>query len=89
MLLHITPQMVRQESGYRIQIAILATLSQDRVRAPITSDMNHECDFQHLTFAGYRVPFYIISPWTWRRNVFTEHADHNSHILIVGVLIIL
>jgi phospholipase C len=83
MLLHITPQMVRQESGYRIQIAILTTLSQGRVRAPITSDMNHECDFQHLTFAGYRVPFYITSPWTRGGKVFTEHADHNSHILFV------
>ena len=83
MLLRITLQMVQQDSGYRIQITILATLSQDRVRAPITSDMNHECDFQHLTFAGYRVPFYITSPWTRCGNVFTEHADHNSHILFV------
>jgi phospholipase C len=76
--------MVRQESGYRIQIAILATLSQDRVKDPITPDMNHECDFYYLTFTGYRVPFYIISPWTRSGNVSTEHADHNSHILFVG-----
>jgi phospholipase C len=84
MLLRITLQMVQQESGYRIQITILATLSQDRVRAPISPDMNHDCGLQHLTFTGYRAPFYIISPWTRDGNVFTEHADHNSHILFVG-----
>lgn len=27
---------------------------------------------------GFRVPFYIISPWTRGGNVFTEHADHTS-----------
>ncbi|KAI8801781.1 phosphoesterase family-domain-containing protein [Cladochytrium replicatum] len=30
---------------------------------------------------GFRLPFYIISPWTRGGNVFTEHCDHNSQIL--------
>ncbi|KAK3940216.1 putative phospholipase [Diplogelasinospora grovesii] len=36
---------------------------------------------------GFRLPFYIISPWTRSTcsggTVFTEHADHNSQILFV------
>lgn len=32
---------------------------------------------------GFRVPMYIISPWTRRGGVFTEHADHNSQLLFV------
>ncbi|KAJ9604008.1 hypothetical protein H2200_011530 [Cladophialophora chaetospira] len=32
---------------------------------------------------GYRLPFYIISPWTRGGNVFTEKSDHNSQILFV------
>lgn len=32
---------------------------------------------------GFRLPFYIVSPWTRNGNVFTEHADHNSQILFV------
>ncbi|KAJ3092502.1 hypothetical protein HK100_006929, partial [Physocladia obscura] len=32
---------------------------------------------------GYRLPFYIVSPWTRGGNVFTEHADHNSQILFI------
>jgi phospholipase C len=32
---------------------------------------------------GFRVPFYIISPWTRGGSVFTEHADHNSQILFI------
>ncbi|RMZ79485.1 hypothetical protein DV738_g3307, partial [Chaetothyriales sp. CBS 135597] len=32
---------------------------------------------------GFRVPFYIISPWTRGGNVFTEKADHVSQILFV------
>jgi phospholipase C len=35
---------------------------------------------------GYRLPFYIISPWTRGGHVFTEHADHNSQIMFVGEL---
>ncbi|KAJ9133694.1 Phosphoesterase-domain-containing protein [Pleurostoma richardsiae] len=37
------------------------------------------------TFAGpgFRLPFYIISPWTRGGAVFTEHADHNSQIMFV------
>jgi phospholipase C len=37
------------------------------------------------TFAGpgYRLPFYIISPWTRGGNVFTEKSDHNSQIMFV------
>ena len=32
---------------------------------------------------GFRLPFYIISPWTRDGSVFTEHADHNSQIMFV------
>lgn len=32
---------------------------------------------------GFRVPFYIISPWTRGGSVFTEHADHNSQIMFI------
>ena len=32
---------------------------------------------------GFRLPFYIISPWTRGGHVFTERADHNSQILFV------
>lgn len=37
------------------------------------------------TFAGpgFRVPFYIISPWTRNGGVYTEHADHNSQLLFI------
>ncbi|ETI23478.1 hypothetical protein G647_05280 [Cladophialophora carrionii CBS 160.54] len=37
------------------------------------------------TFAGpgFRLPFYIISPWTRGGNVFTEKSDHNSQIMFV------
>ncbi|KAJ5970336.1 uncharacterized protein N7479_000254 [Penicillium vulpinum] len=36
-----------------------------------------------FTGPGFRVPFYIISPWTRGGRVFTERADHNSQILFV------
>lgn len=32
---------------------------------------------------GFRVPFYMISPWTRGNRVFTERADHNSQILLI------
>lgn len=32
---------------------------------------------------GFRLPFYIVSPWTRGGSVFTEHSDHNSQILFV------
>ncbi|KAI9717574.1 MAG: hypothetical protein M1828_007135 [Chrysothrix sp. TS-e1954] len=32
---------------------------------------------------GFRVPFYIISPWTRGPNVYVEHADHTSQIMFV------
>ncbi|PNY26837.1 Non-hemolytic phospholipase C [Tolypocladium capitatum] len=32
---------------------------------------------------GFRLPFYIISPWTRNGGVYTEHADHSSQILFV------
>lgn len=32
---------------------------------------------------GYRLPFYIISPWTRGSHVFTEHADHNSQNMFI------
>ena len=50
--------------------------------------LNVENDvFGHLgqtyTGPGFRVPFYIVSPWTRGGHVFTEHADHNSQIMFV------
>ncbi|KEF56329.1 phospholipase C [Exophiala aquamarina CBS 119918] len=40
---------------------------------------------QTYTGPGFRVPFYIVSPWTRTKTgaVFTEHADHNSQILFI------
>ena len=35
------------------------------------------------TGPGFRLPFYIVSPWTRGGNVFTEHADHNSQIMFI------
>lgn len=37
------------------------------------------------TFAGpgFRLPFYIISPWTRNGGVFTGHSDHNSQIMFI------
>lgn len=35
------------------------------------------------TGPGFRVPFYIISPWTRRGGVFTEMAAHESQILFL------
>ncbi|OJJ45717.1 hypothetical protein ASPZODRAFT_159969 [Penicilliopsis zonata CBS 506.65] len=32
---------------------------------------------------GFRLPFYMISPWTRGNRVFTERADHNSQILFL------
>ncbi|KAG4438159.1 hypothetical protein IFR05_006370 [Cadophora sp. M221] len=32
---------------------------------------------------GFRLPFYIVSPWTRGGRVFTEHSDHNSQIKFV------
>jgi phospholipase C len=32
---------------------------------------------------GFRLPFYIVSPFTRGGNVFTEHADHNSQIMFI------
>lgn len=32
---------------------------------------------------GFRVPFYVISPWTRGANVFTEPADHTSQIMFL------
>lgn len=34
-------------------------------------------------FLGFRVPFYMISPWTRGNRIFTERADHNSQILFL------
>lgn len=35
------------------------------------------------TGPGFRLPFYIVSPWTRGGNVYVEHADHNSQIKFV------
>ncbi|GJN83034.1 hypothetical protein PLIIFM63780_006580 [Purpureocillium lilacinum] len=32
---------------------------------------------------GFRLPFYIISPWTRNGGVYTEHIDHNSQIMFI------
>jgi phospholipase C len=39
---------------------------------------------QILNVLGFRLPFYIISPWTRGGNVFVEHADHISQLKFVG-----
>jgi phospholipase C len=39
---------------------------------------------QVYTGPGFRLPFYIISPWTRGGNVFTERSDHVSQIKFVG-----
>ena len=38
---------------------------------------------QAPTGPGFRVPFYIVSPWTRKGGVFTEHAAHESQILFL------
>jgi phospholipase C len=39
----------------------------------------------HLPWGlGFRLPFYIISPWTRGGHVFVENADHISQIKFVG-----
>ncbi|GAB7351733.1 hypothetical protein MBLNU459_g2318t1 [Dothideomycetes sp. NU459] len=35
------------------------------------------------TGPGFRLPFYIVSPWTRGGHVYTEHADHTSQIKFV------
>ena len=35
------------------------------------------------TGPGFRLPFYIVSPWTRGGHVYVEHADHNSQIKFV------
>jgi phospholipase C len=35
------------------------------------------------TGPGFRLPFYIISPWTRGGNVYVEHADHSSQIKFI------
>lgn len=35
------------------------------------------------TGPGFRLPFYIISPWTRGGNVYVEHSDHISQIKFV------
>lgn len=32
---------------------------------------------------GFRLPFYMVSPWTRGGHVFTEHSDHNSQIMFI------
>ncbi|WFD34154.1 phospholipase C [Malassezia cuniculi] len=32
---------------------------------------------------GFRLPFYIVSPWTRRGGVFTEHSAHESQIMFL------
>ena len=36
-----------------------------------------------LTSIGFRVPFFIVSPWTRGGAVFTEPADHISQLLFM------
>ena len=38
---------------------------------------------QVYTGPGFRLPFYIISPFTRGGSVFTEHSDHNSQLLFL------
>jgi len=46
------------------------------------NDPYGEFDYTY-TGPGFRLPFYIVSPWTRGGNVYTENADHNSQILFV------
>lgn len=36
-----------------------------------------------FTGPGFRVPFYIISPWTRKGGVYVEHADHTSQMQFI------
>lgn len=36
-----------------------------------------------FTGPGFRVPFYIISPWTRKGGVYVEHADHTSQLQFI------
>ncbi|OCK82157.1 putative non-hemolytic phospholipase C precursor [Lepidopterella palustris CBS 459.81] len=38
---------------------------------------------QVYTGPGFRLPFYIVSPWTRGGHVFTEHSDHISQIKFI------
>jgi Phosphoesterase family len=35
---------------------------------------------------GFRLPFYVISPWTRGGHVFTAHSDHSSQIMFLVAL---
>lgn len=47
--------------------------------------INDPYDQVGYTFVGpgFRLPFYIVSPWTRNGGVYTAHSDHNSQILFV------
>lgn len=45
--------------------------------------VKHGSPIPDKSILGFRVPFYMISPWTRGNRVFTERADHNSQILFV------
>lgn len=40
---------------------------------------------------GFRLPFYVVSPWTRGGGVFTAHSDHSSQImfLVIGYSILI
>lgn len=38
----------------------------------------------NLMSIGVRIPLFLISPFSSGGRLFTERADHNSHILFVG-----
>lgn len=80
MLLHTTHLKERLVNGLRIPMATLGTLTlgkhghyKNSIRVTERSSYR----------PGFRLPFYIISPWTRGGSVFTERADHNSQIMFI------
>ncbi|KAF8588655.1 PLC-E [Ramaria rubella] len=50
--------------------------------------MTNPFDTSETVFAGpgFRLPFYVISPWTRGGNVFTAPSDHSSQIMFMDVV---
>lgn len=75
------PRREQQASGSRIRTRDTAILRSVQVSLS-RSLSSHLESFTHSP-SGFRVPSYIISPWTRGGKVFTEHSDHSSHIRFV------
>lgn len=75
-----TPLQEPQVNGSRTPMEKLVILILDLVGFPLNTDL--VCSV--IDSIGFRLPFYVISPWTRGGHVFTERADHNSQIMFVG-----